>query len=73
MACEPGAFTSARTASGAESTSPIPTTSSSVWTLITRSSWLPSAMPSSSTGWRRTMASTAVIFTVWVSWGRRGR
>jgi predicted deacylase len=28
-----------------------------------RSSWLPSAMPSSRTGWRRTIASTSVIFS----------
>src|SRR4051812_37743232 len=62
MACEPGAVTSARTASGAESTSPIPTMPSSVCTRITRSSWLPSAIPSSSAGWRRMMASTSVIF-----------
>ena len=54
----------ARTASGAESTSPTPTMPSSVWTRTTRSSWLPSAMPSSSTGWRRMIASTSVIFTV---------
>ena len=30
--------------------------------MITRSSWLPSAMPSSSAGWRRMIASTSVIF-----------
>ena len=48
---------------GAESTSPMPMMPSSVWTLITRSSWLPSAIPSSSAGWRRMIASTSVIFT----------
>src|SRR4051812_46004459 len=31
---------------------------------MTRSSWLPSAMPSSSTGWRRITACTSLIFTV---------
>src|SRR4029079_7844505 len=55
--------TRAATASGAESTSPMPTTPSSVEMLITRSSWLPSAIPSSTAGWRRMMASTWVIFT----------
>src|SRR2546428_1320922 len=62
IACEPGAVTRACTASGAESTSPIPTKPSSVCTLMTGSSWLPSAIPWSSTSWRRTMASTSVIF-----------
>src|SRR5258705_7242305 len=70
IAWEPGAVTSAWTASGEESTSPIPTMPSSVWTLMTRSSWLPSAMPSSSAGWRRMMASTSVIFN-WAPTGRR--
>ena len=62
IACEPGALTSAATASGAESTSPMPVIPSSVWTRMTRSSWLPSAIPSFTAGCRRTTASTSVIF-----------
>ena len=62
-ACELGACTSACTSSGDESTSPMPVMPSSVWMRTTRSSWLPSAIPSSTTAWRRTMASTSVIFT----------
>ena len=63
IACEAGAWTSAATASGAESTSPMPVIPSSVWTRMTRSSWLPSAIPSFTAGCRRTTASTSVIFT----------
>src|SRR5215207_6394640 len=63
MACEAGASMAALTTSGAESTSPTPTMPASVWMRTIRSSWLPSAMPSSSAGWRKMMASTSVIFT----------
>ena len=72
-ACELGACTSACTSSGEESTSPIPVMPSSVWMRTTRSSWLPSAIPSSTTAWRRTMASTSVIFTVVLQDERDGR
>src|SRR5829696_7261202 len=61
--CEPRASTTARQTSGDESTSPIPTRPSSVCTRITRSSWLPSAIASSISGCRRTIASTSVIRT----------
>src|SRR5215218_4105793 len=61
--CDPRASTIARQTSGDESTSPMPTMPSSVCTRITRSSWLPSAIPSSITGCRRTIASTSVIRT----------
>ena len=37
---------------------------------MTRSSWLPSAMPSSSAGWRRMIASTSVIFNGLLGVGR---
>src|SRR5919112_6135949 len=61
--CEPRASKIARQTSGGEATSPIPTRPSSVWTRMTRSSWLPSAIPSSISGCRRTIASTLVIRT----------
>src|ERR1043165_830157 len=61
--CEVGASTMALATAGEESTSPIPVMPASVWTFTKSVSWLPSAR-SLTSGRRRWMASTCVIFMV---------
>src|SRR5918993_4745946 len=62
MACDGGASTIAFTTGGNESTSPNPVIPASVSMRISRASWLPSALETSISGWRRMMAWTSVIF-----------
>jgi hypothetical protein len=50
-------------AAGKEATAPKPVSPASVSLRSSRASWLPSAWATSSSGWRRMMAWTSVIFT----------